>query len=84
MECMVFRSAIISADAQSWGRKRFRVAGNSEKKTPRWNHEVKESSSIERCVQALSQDRSASDLQSRHNEARKAATSAVKKSNEKS
>ena len=36
------RSAIISSAAESCGRKRLRVAGDSEKRTPWWNQEVKE------------------------------------------
>ena len=41
-EWLVFRSAIISSATESCGRKRLRVAGDSEKRTPWWNHEVKE------------------------------------------
>ena len=40
-EWLLFRSAIISSAAESCGRKRLRVAGDSEKRTPRWNQEVK-------------------------------------------
>ena len=41
-ECLLFTSAIILSAAESFGRKRFRVAGDSEKRTPWWNQEVKE------------------------------------------
>ena len=41
-EWVLFRSAIISSAAESCGRKRLRVAGDSKKRTPWWNHEVKE------------------------------------------
>ena len=62
-----------------------RVVGNSEKRTPWWNQEVKEAIRAKKdAFKAWLQDRSSSDLQSRYTEARKAATSAVKKSKEKS
>ena len=35
-EWLLFRSAIISSAAESCGRKRLRVAGDSEKRTPLW------------------------------------------------
>ena len=41
-EWLLFRSAIISSAAESCGRKRLRMAGDSEKRTPWWNQEVKE------------------------------------------
>ena len=41
-EWLLFRSAIILSAAESCGRKRLRVAGDSEKRTPWWNQEVKE------------------------------------------
>ena len=41
-EWLLFRSAIISSAAESCGRKRLKVVGDSEKRTPRWNQEVKE------------------------------------------
>ena len=79
-EWLQFRSAIISA-AESCGRKRLRVAGDSEKRTPWWNQESKEAIRAKKdAFKAWLQDRSLSDLQSRYTEARKAATSAVKKS----
>ena len=85
-EWLLFRSAIISSAAESCGRKRLKVAGDSEKRKPWWNQEVKEA--MQTKVDALKacwlQDRSSSDLQFRYTEARKAATSAVKKSKEKS
>ena len=82
---LLFRSAIISSAAESCGRKRLRVAGDSEKRTPWWNQEVKEAIRAKKdAFKAWLQDRSSSDLQSRYTEARKAATSAVKKSKEKS
>ena len=77
--------AIILSAAESCGRKRLSVAGNSEKKTPRWNQEVKEDIRAKKdAFKAWLQNRSSSDLQSRYTEARKVATSAVKKSKEKS
>ena len=61
------------------------MAGDSEKRTPWWNQEVKEAIRAKKdAFKAWLQDRSSSDLQSRYTEARKAATSAVKKSKEKS
>ena len=84
-EWLLFRSAIISSTAESCGRKRLRVAGDSEKRTPWWNQEVKEAIRAKKdAFKAWLQDRSSSDLQSRYTEARKAATSAIKKSKEKS
>ena len=57
------------------------MAGDSEKKTPWWNQEVKEAIRAKKdAFKAWLQDRSSSDLQSRYTEARKAATLAVKKS----
>ena len=41
-EWLLFRSAIISSAAESCGRKRLRMAGDSEKRTPWWNQEFKE------------------------------------------
>ena len=84
-EWLLFRSAIISSAAESCGRKRLRMAGDSEKRTPWWNQEVKETIRAKKdAFKAWLQDRSSSDLQSRYTEARKAATLAVKKSKEKS
>ena len=40
-EWLLFRSAIISSAAESCGQKRLRMAGDSEKRTPWWNQEVK-------------------------------------------
>ena len=84
-EWLLFRSAIISSAAESCGRKRLRAAGDSKKRTPRWNQEVKEAIPAKKdAFKARLQDRSSSDLQSRYTEARKAATLAVTKSKEKS
>ena len=84
-EWLLFRLAIISSAAESCGRKRLRVAGDSEKRTPWCNQEVKEAIRAKKdAFKAWLQDRSSSDLQSRYTEAQKAATSAVKKSKEKS
>ena len=84
-EWLLFRTAIISSAAESCGRKRLRVAGDSKKKTPRWNHEVKEAIRAEKeAFKAWLEDRLSSDLQCRYTEARKVATSAVMKSKEKS
>ena len=59
--------------------------GDSEKRTPWWNQEVKEAIRAKKdAFKAWLQDRSSSDLQFWYTEARKAATSAVKKSKEKS
>ena len=61
------------------------MAGDSEKRTPWWNQELEEAIRAKRdAFKALLQNRLSSDLQSRYTEARKAATSAVKKSKEKS
>ena len=81
-EWLLFRStAIISSAAESCGRKRLRVAGDGEKRTPWWNQEVKEAIRAKKdAFKAWLQNRSSSDLQSRYTEARKTATSAVKKS----
>ena len=55
------------------------------RKAPWWNQEVKEAIRAKKdAFKVLLQDRLSSDLQSRYTEARKAATSAVKKSKEKS
>ena len=84
-EWLLFRSAIILSASESCGRKRFRVADNIEKRTPWWNQEVKEAIPAKKDgFKAWLQDRLSSDLQSRYTEVRKAATSAVKKSKEKS
>ena len=84
-EWLLFSSGIISSAAESWGQKRLRMAGNSEKRTPWWNQEVKEAFRAKKdAFKAWLQDRTSSDLQSRYTEARQAATSAVKKSKEKS
>jgi len=57
------------------------VAGDSEKRTPWWNQDVKEAIRAKKdAIKALLQNRSSSDLQSRYTEARKAAALAVKKS----
>ena len=78
-EWLLFRAAIISSAAESCGRKRFRVAGGSEKRTRWWNQEVKEGIRAEKdTFKALLLDRS--DLQSQYTKAQKAATLAVNKS----
>ena len=78
-EWLLFRSAIISSAAESCGRKRHRVTGDSEKKTPWWYQEVKEAIRAKKnAFKAWLQDRSSSDLQFRYTEARKAATLAEK------
>ena len=84
-EWLLFRSAIISSAAESCGRKRLRMAGDSEKRTPWWNQVVKKAIRAKKdAFKAWLQDRSSSDLQSRYTEVRKATTPAVKKSKEKS
>ena len=54
-ERLLFRSAIISSAAESCGRKRLRVEGDSEKRTLWWNQEVKDAirAKKDRCVQGL-------------------------------
>ena len=84
-EWLLFRTAIISSAAESCGRTRLRVTGNSYKRKPQWDQEVKEAIRVKKdAFKTLLQDRQSSDLQPRYNEPRKAATSAVKKSKEKS
>ena len=84
-EWLLFRSAVISTAAESCGRKRLRVAGDSEKRTPWWNQEVKEAILAKKdAFKAWIQNRSSSDLQYPYTKARKPATSAVKKSKQKS
>ena len=84
-EWLLFRSAIISSTAESCGQKRLRVAGDSEKRTLYWNQVVKKAIRAKKdAFKVLLYDRSSSDLQFRSTEARKVATSAVKKSKEKS
>ena len=64
-EWLQFRSAIISSAAESCGRKRLRVAGDSEKRTPWWNQEVKEAIRAKKgAFKAWLRDRSSSDLTS--------------------
>ena len=61
------------------------MAGDIEKRTPWWNQEIQEAIRAKKdAFKAWLQDRSSFDLQSRYTEAWKAATSAVKKSKEKS
>ena len=84
-EWLLFKLAIISSAAESCGRKRLKLTGDGEKRTPCWNQEVKEAIRAKKdAFKALLQDRSSSDLQSWRTEARKAATLAVKKSKQKS
>ena len=84
-EWLLFRSAIISSAAESCGRKRLRAAGDSEKRTPWWNQEVKEAIRAKKhAFKALLLDRSWFYLQSRCTEERKAVSLAVNKSKEKS
>ena len=79
MAVQLFRSAIILSAAESCGRKQLRVAGDSEKRTPWRNQEVKEAiRATKDAFKTLLQDRSSSDLQSRYTEAQKAATSVVR------
>ena len=79
------RAFVVEEFVESCGRKRLRVAGDTEKRTLWWNQEVKEIiRATKDAFKAWLRDRSSSDLQSRYTEARKAATSAVKKSKEKS
>ena len=84
-EWLLLRSAIIISASESCGQKRLKVAVDSEKRTPWWNQKVKGAIRAKRDpFKALLLDRSTSDLHFRCTEARKAAISAVKKSNEKS
>ena len=72
MEWSLFRTAIISSAVESCGRKRLRMAGGSEKRTPWWNQDVKETIQAKNdAFKALLQNRSSSDLQFRYSEARK-------------
>ena len=58
-EWLLIRSAIISSAAESCGRKRLRVAGDSEKRTLWWNQEVKEANRAKKdAFKASVQDRS--------------------------
>ena len=58
-EWLLFRSAIIFLAAESCGRIRFRVASDSEKRTPWWNQEVNEAiRAKEDAFKALLQNRS--------------------------
>ena len=69
-EWLLFKSAIVSSAAESCGRKRLRVAGDSEKITPWWNQKVKEAFRAKKnAFKAWLQDRSPSDLQFRYTEA---------------
>ena len=64
-EWLLFRSAVISSAIESCARKRLRVAGDSEKRTPRRNQEVKEAIQAKKdAFKALLQNRSSSHLQS--------------------
>ena len=83
-EWLLFRSAIISSAAESCGAENgLEWRAIVRKRTPWWNQEVKEAIRAKKdAFKAWLQDRSSSDLQSRYTEARKAATSAVKKSKE--
>ena len=73
-EWLLFRSAIISSAAESCRRKRLRVAGDSEKRTPWWNQVVKEAIRAKKdAFKAWLQNKSSCGLQSRNTEARKAA-----------
>ena len=59
MEWLLFISAIISSAAESCGRKRLRVADDSEKITPWWNLEVTEAIPAKKdAFKAWLQDRS--------------------------
>ena len=81
---LLFRSATTLA-AESCGRKRLRVASDSENRTPWWNQKGKQAIRAKKDVfKALLQNRSSFDLQSRYTKARKSATSAKNKSKEKS
>ena len=68
-EWLLFRSAIISSVTESFGQKRLRVVGDSEKRTPWWNQEVKDAIRAKKNeFKTLLQARSSSDLQSRYTE----------------
>ena len=55
------------------------MARGREKRTPRWNQDVKKAIRAKKdTFKALLQNRSSSNLQSRYSEARKAAAQAVK------
>ena len=77
--------SVLSSAAENHGQKRLRITGDSKKRTPWWNQEVKEAIWAKKdAFKVLLRDRSSSDLQSRYTEAQKAATLAVNKSKEKS
>ena len=79
MDWSLFRTAVISSEVESCGRKRFRMAAGSEKRTPWWNQDVKEAIRAKKdTLKALLQNRSSSDLHFRYSEARKAVVQAVK------
>ena len=79
IEWSLFRTAMISSVVETWGQKRLRMAAGSEKRTPRWNQDVKETIRAKKdASKALLQNRSLFNLQSRYSEARKSAAQAVK------
>ena len=81
MEWSSFRTAMILSDVESCGRKWPQMASGSEKRALWWNQDVKEAIRAKKnAFEALLQNRSSSDLQSRYTEARKAAVLAVKMS----
>ena len=61
MEWSLFKSAITASAVESCGRKRLRVAADSEKRTPWWNQDVKEAIRAKKdAFKALLQNRSCS------------------------
>ena len=64
MEWSLFRTAMISSAVKSCERKRFQMAAGSEKRTPWWNQDVKETIPTKKdAFKAFLQNRSSSDLQ---------------------
>ena len=65
----MFKSAIISSAAENCGKKQLRLAGDNEKRTPRWKPEVKQAIRAKKdAFKALLQDKSLFNLQFRYTE----------------
>ena len=79
MEWSLIPTVMISSAVESCGRKRFRMARGSEKRTRKWNRDGKKAIPAKKDkFKALLQNRSSSDLQLRYSEARKVTAQAVK------
>ena len=85
MEWLLFRTAMITSAVERCGRKWLKMATDRVKRTPWWNQDAKKAVRTKKdAFKALLQNRSSSDSQSQHSEARKAAAQSVKMSNERS